>query len=111
LLGSTTGTAGSVKALLKVVVWKGIDITCVPAELLTAIWPTPPSASGKSVIEFEEPSAAALPATVVPRIPIEATGVLTTIASSPNLATLPETKEKTPLTTLNELLPVFAPGS
>jgi hypothetical protein len=64
------------------------------------------------VIEFEDPSAAALPATVVPRIPILATGVVTTIASSPAFATWPDTKEKTPLTTLKELLePLLFDGS
>ena len=83
----------------------------MPAALDTAIAPTPPSASGKSVTELAEPSAAALPATVVPRTPIVTTGVLTVIASSPVFAIWPETNENTPCTTLNALLPVFAAGS
>ena len=49
-----------------------------------------------SVTELAEPSAAALPATVVPRTPIVIIGVLTSIASSPVFAILPETNEKTP---------------
>ena len=57
------------------------------------------------------PSTAALPATVVPLIPIVATGVETFIASGPVLAISPLTKLKAPSTMSTAILPVPVAGS
>jgi hypothetical protein len=85
--------------------WKALDIVVVapawlrktvPPPLVTEISPTEPSASGSKEMLFACPSAAADPATLVPRIPNVATGVFKTIASGPVFAICPETNEKTP---------------
>ena len=47
----------------------------------------------------------------MPLIPIDATGVSTTIESSPDLAIFPETKEKTPCTNDVFEVPVSVTGS
>ena len=52
----------------------------------------------KSAIVFCSPSWAARPATVVPLMPIDATGVSTTTESSPDLAIFPRQRKKTPWT-------------
>ena len=83
----------------------------VPAALVTAIWPTPPSASWSKVKEFSLPSTAALPATVVPLIPMVATGVDTDIASGPPLAISPLTKLNAPSTISIAILPAPEAGS
>ena len=87
------------------VVWLATLRTCVPASLETDSSPTVPSWLGNSVMVLTSPSAAAWPATRVPRMPMVATGVRTTMASEPDLAIWPETKLKTPCTTENEDVP------
>ena len=71
---------------------------CVPPALLIDICPTPPSASWSKVNEFSFPSTAALPATVVPLIPMVATGVFMVMASSPVFAISPLIKLNAPST-------------
>ena len=78
----------------------------MPPSLLTDICPTPPSASCNNVKEFSFPSTAALPATVVPLIPMVATGVVTFIASGPVLAISPLTKLNAPSSISTAILPL-----
>ena len=85
--------------------------TCVPASLETESSPTVPSSLGSRVMVLTSPSAAAWPATRVPRMPMVATGVRTTMASGPDLAIWPETKLKTPCTTENDDVPSLFSGS
>ena len=85
--------------------------TWVPPSLLTEICPTPPSASWSKVNEFSLPSTAAFPATVVPLIPIVATGVETFIASGPVLAISPLTKLNAPSNMSTAILPLPVDGS
>ena len=60
---------------------------------------------------FSSPSAPALTATLVPRIPIVATGVRICMASDPDLAIEPETKENTPWTAEKAELPSWVSAS
>ena len=85
--------------------------TTVPPSLETAISPTWPFSSGSRVMVFSSPSAAARPATVVPRMPMVAVGVDTVMLSGPSLATSPETKENTPCTRDALKVPFSPPGS
>ena len=86
-------------------------MNCVPPPLVNTISPVEPSSSGSSVIVLCSPSTAISAATVVPRMPIEPTGVVTTIAWSPDLAISPETNTNTPWTTETAELPVFVDRS
>ena len=61
--------------------------------------------------EFSFPSRAALPATVVPLIPMVATGVLTLMASGPVFAISPLTKLNAPSTISMAILPFPVLGS
>ena len=70
--------SGSVK-LVDCVVWLTTFMTRAPAALETIISP-----SESNVTRLRAPSAAACPATVVPRIPMLMTGVLTVMASGPD---------------------------
>ncbi|MBL6958139.1 MAG: hypothetical protein ISR52_04095 [Rhodospirillales bacterium] len=99
------------KALVSCVVAPAWFKTCTPAALLTVSSPTVPLASGSREMVFCSPSAAAVPATVVPRMPMLATGVLMTMASGLDLAIWPLTKVKTPCTTEVSKVPVLVPGS
>ena len=73
-----------------------IEEVCV----LTVIEPVtaPPGPSGIMVTVLSSPSAAALPATLVPRMPSVATGVRTTISSGLLAAISPLTNTNTPCT-------------
>ena len=83
----------------------------MPPALEIDISPTRPLSSANKVMVLVSPSAAARPATVVPRMPMLATGVDTVMASGPVLAIWPETKVKTPCTTEIAEVPVWVPGS
>ena len=105
------GWGGAAVKLDTTVVAPTWDNTWVPPSLLTEIWPTPPSASCRSVNEFSLPSTAALPATVVPLIPMVTTGVLSCIASGPVFATSPLIKLKAPSNISTVILPFPVDGS
>ena len=84
--------------------------TTLPPSFEIAIAPTVPSPSGNNDIVLSSPSAAAIPATFVPRIPIVAVGVVTIIASGDSLATSPLTNENAPCRTLTPKFPAFSAG-
>ena len=90
------GSVGLVKKLLTDTEALATFRTTVPVLLVTEISPTMPPSSESSVMVLSSPSAAATPAAAVPRTPMVATGVVTTIESGPLEAILPLTKLKAP---------------
>ncbi len=109
--GNTTGGEGGDNAVVTRVVWNAWLKVIVPEALVTLTPPTEPSSSGSRVMTLCSPSAAAWPATLVPRMPIVATGVRTTICSGPLAAISPETNTNTPCSTENAALPDPVSGS
>ena len=67
--------------------------------------------AGKAAASGQTNTFALLPAPVVPRMPLTATGVNSVIESGPDLASVPETKLNTPVAILRTDLPVWEPGS
>lgn len=81
-----------------------------PVWVVTVSSPEPPG-SGISAMVLVCPAGAALPTPWVPRMPMVATGVVSTIASGALFAIWPLTKLNTPSTIRSADLPVCAPGS
>ena len=67
-----------------------------PTDVLTTIEPTLPSAAATRAMVFTSPICAASPTTLVPRMPMVATGVVTTMPPGLFAATAPLTKTKVP---------------